>query len=80
MRNPIDILTGKVPVTVQLDRGVYDFLKDTTTLNGQTPSKFITDITRVEVNALIGTLAPEWFDQAAIRKKYGITEARQPKT
>jgi uncharacterized protein (DUF1778 family) len=79
MRNPIDLLTGKVSVTVQLEKSIYNLLTDATALNGQTPSEFIANITRSEIKGLIENLPVEWFDRTAITKKYGLEEAKQPK-
>ena len=71
MRNPLDILNGKVSLTVQLDKGIYNCLKDASALNGQTPSEFIADVTRSEVKALIESLAQNGSTKRLSRKSTG---------
>jgi uncharacterized protein (DUF1778 family) len=79
MGSILNALTGKVSVTVQLDKGLYNFLKDTNALNGRTVNDFIADAMRFEAHAMIGDLSKEWFDREAIMKKYGLEEPVQAK-
>jgi uncharacterized protein (DUF1778 family) len=66
-------------VTVQLDKGVYNFLKDANVLNGRSVNDFVADAIRFEARAMVTDLSKEWFDQEAIMKKYGLEEPIQAK-